>query len=255
MSTHDAHTSFIKTPQQLIVVILLSFIVPIIGIVLLVQLVTGRPGADPDALKPEAVAARLQPVAKVEVSGGGGGAAGARSGEEIRRRCAPPAIRRGCERAEDRRQGVVGTTSRRACSTCSPPPSGKGAMPPRGGNASLSDDEVARAIVPMANQSGANFGTRRAQGQTCCCGRRQKSAATGADGKAVYDKTCTVCHAAGVIMRRSPTRPPGSRASTPARTRSTVGDQGKGAMPPKAGNLSPPTPSSAAIDYMVSQSK
>jgi cytochrome c5 len=34
---------------------------------------------------------------------------------------------------------------------------GKGAMPPRGGDASLTDEEVTRAVVFMANQSGASF--------------------------------------------------------------------------------------------------
>ena len=34
---------------------------------------------------------------------------------------------------------------------------GKGAMPPRGGLADLSDAELARAIVTMANQSGAGL--------------------------------------------------------------------------------------------------
>ena len=34
---------------------------------------------------------------------------------------------------------------------------GKGAMPPRGGVADLSDYELARAIVYMANQSGAKL--------------------------------------------------------------------------------------------------
>ena len=34
---------------------------------------------------------------------------------------------------------------------------GKGAMPPRGGAADLTDAELARAIVTMANQSGANL--------------------------------------------------------------------------------------------------
>ena len=43
MSEHDEHSSFIKTPQQLIVVILLSFVVPIVGIILLVQLVVSQP--------------------------------------------------------------------------------------------------------------------------------------------------------------------------------------------------------------------
>ena len=34
---------------------------------------------------------------------------------------------------------------------------GKGAMPPKGGGANLQDIEIARAIVVMANQSGANL--------------------------------------------------------------------------------------------------
>lgn len=34
---------------------------------------------------------------------------------------------------------------------------GKGQMPARGGNAELTDEEVARAIAFMANQSGASF--------------------------------------------------------------------------------------------------
>ena len=66
MAEHDEHSSFIKTPQQLITVVLLAFVVPIFGIVMLVQLVIGKPHADPAALAPEAVAARLQPVGKVE---------------------------------------------------------------------------------------------------------------------------------------------------------------------------------------------
>jgi len=57
VEAHDQHESFIKTPQQLIVVILLSFLVPVIGIVLLVQLVLSRPSADPQALTAESVAA------------------------------------------------------------------------------------------------------------------------------------------------------------------------------------------------------
>jgi hypothetical protein len=34
---------------------------------------------------------------------------------------------------------------------------GKGAMPPRGGDASLTETEVARAVVFMANQAGGSF--------------------------------------------------------------------------------------------------
>ncbi|HKU45283.1 MAG TPA: cytochrome c5 family protein, partial [Burkholderiales bacterium] len=84
MSPHDSHSSFIQTPKQLVIVVLLSFLVPIIGIILLVQLVTSERSADPNGLTPEAVAKRIQPVGRVEFGGaGGGGAAGARSGEEV----------------------------------------------------------------------------------------------------------------------------------------------------------------------------
>src|SRR4030081_521037 len=81
-SEHDQHASFIKTPQQLIVVILASFLVRFLGIILLVQLVLSAPSADPNALQPEAVAARLQPVARVEI-GAPAAAPGARSGEDL----------------------------------------------------------------------------------------------------------------------------------------------------------------------------
>jgi hypothetical protein len=64
MAEHDEHSSFIKTPQQLITVILLAFVVPIFGIVMLVQLVTTRPHADTAALSPEAVAARILRVGR-----------------------------------------------------------------------------------------------------------------------------------------------------------------------------------------------
>ena len=53
MSEHDEHTSFIKTPKQLVIVVLLAFLVPILGIVLLVQFVTDHRTADASALTPQ----------------------------------------------------------------------------------------------------------------------------------------------------------------------------------------------------------
>src|SRR5262245_52098762 len=82
MSEQASHSSFIKTPQQLLVVVFLAFVVPIFGIVMLVQLVVNRPHVDPAALKAEAVAARIQPAGKVEF-GEPPAAPGARAGEEI----------------------------------------------------------------------------------------------------------------------------------------------------------------------------
>ena len=158
MSTHDEHSSFIKTPQQLITVILLAFLVPIIGIILLVQLVTGTPTADPAALTAERVAERIKPVSGIEM-GAPAAAAGARSGEAIvKATCAA------CHQAGVAKAPKLGDKNEWAphikmglASLVQTAIKGKGAMPPKGGDASLTDAEVTRAVVFMANSAGANF--------------------------------------------------------------------------------------------------
>ena len=158
MSEHQEHQSFIKTPQQLIVVVLLAFLVPIIGILLLVTLVLNQPGADAAALKPEAVAARLQPVGRVEF-GAAAAAPGARTGEEIVNSACAACHQAGVanapklgDKAAWAPRVKTGLNGMLAVAI-----KGKGAMPPRGGLADLSDAELARAIVYMANQSGAGL--------------------------------------------------------------------------------------------------
>jgi cytochrome c5 len=157
VSAHE-HTSFIKTPQQLVVVILLSFIVPVIAILLLVKLVLSQPSADPNALKPESVSARLQPVARVEF-GAAPAAAGARRGEDIVKATCAACHQAGVANAPklgDRASWApfikTGLNSMVATAI-----KGKGAMPPRGGDASLTDVEITRAVVFMANQAGAQL--------------------------------------------------------------------------------------------------
>jgi cytochrome c5 len=159
MDKHDEHSSFIKTPQQLIVVVLLSFLVPIIGILLLVSLVLNKPSADAAALKPEAVAERLQPVGKVEFAAASAAAPGARTGEEIVKSTCLACHQAGVANAPKigdkaawgklAKEGLASLTRDAA--------KGKGAMPPRGGLPDLTDFELARAIVYMANQSGAGM--------------------------------------------------------------------------------------------------
>ena len=257
VSTQDQHSTFIKTPQQLIVVVLLAFVIPIVGIILLVQLVTSQPGADPNALTPEAVAARIQPVARVEFgSEGGAASAGARSGEEIVKSVCATCHQAGVANAPkigDRNawaphikeglKGMVATAIK-----------GKGAMPPRGGNVSLTDDEVARAVVFMANQAGAKFKEPAAKPQAIAA----KPQAGAADGKKVYDTVCTACHAAGVA--NAPKL--GDKAAWAPRLKEGVDSlvqtviKGKGAMPPKGGNPSlSDADIRAAVDFMISQAK
>jgi cytochrome c5 len=158
VSTRDPHPSFIKTPQQLIVVIALSFLVPVVAIILLVQLVTSHPAADPNAMTDEAIAKRLQPVGRVEL-GAAGAAAGSRTGEQVYK-----AVCTNCHQA-----GVAGAPKLGDKAAWAPrikeglnelvgeAIKGVRAMPPRGGDPSLSDEEVARAVVYLSNQSGARF--------------------------------------------------------------------------------------------------
>jgi cytochrome c5 len=78
----EEHSSPIKTPQQLIVVVVLSFVVPVAAILMLIKLITGGMHIDPDslAMTEDAVANRLKPVGEVSVvaatdesAGGAGG--------------------------------------------------------------------------------------------------------------------------------------------------------------------------------------
>lgn len=157
-STHIEHSSFIKTPQQLIVVLLLAFLVPIIGILLLVFLVIGEHGPDPASLEPNMVAARIQPVGTVEVIDVNAPKV-VKTGEEVVKNVCGACHTTGAANAPkigDKAgwaarlgQGLEGLTKSAVI--------GKAAMPPRGGVPDLSDFEIARAIVFMANQSGASF--------------------------------------------------------------------------------------------------
>ena len=160
MSAPEQHSSFIKTPQQLIVVVLLAFLVPIIGIVLVVTLVLSGPSADPAALAPEAVAERIQPVGRVEFGGASAAAAaGAKSGEEVYNAACAACHAAGVAGAPKLGDAPAWTkrVSQPFDALLKNAINGIRAMPPRGGNPSLSDLEMARAVAFMANRSGGKF--------------------------------------------------------------------------------------------------
>lgn len=154
-SEADEHASFIKTPQQLIVVILLAFLVPIFGIALVLQIVVGGHHAEPGSLSPDAVSARIQPVGRLEVVDANAPRV-LRSGEEIvKTTCSAchaagvagaPKIGDKAAWGQHAKEGLDHLLQSAI--------KGKGAMPPRGGLPDISDLELARAIVYMANQSG-----------------------------------------------------------------------------------------------------
>src|SRR5690606_1028368 len=161
------HEGFIKTPKQLITLIVLAFVVPIVVISLLIRLVIASSplGVGTDAQSQEAVAKRIQPVAGFALVAAD--AAGQeRTGEQIY-----SATCSACHTA-----GVAGAPKLGDAAAWGPliakgfddllhnAINGINAMPPRGGNPALSDLEVARAVVYLTNESGGSFPEPAAEG-------------------------------------------------------------------------------------------
>lgn len=159
---HDEHESPIKTPKQLIIAILAGFLVPIIIITLLIQYVASdkKVGAGSGAQSPEAVVARISPVADEgytfkDVSG----PKVLQSGEAVYKMV--------CAACHD--SGAAGSPKFADAAAWGPriaqgydklvanAVGGLRAMPAKGGNPDLDDLEVARAVAHMANAGGAKF--------------------------------------------------------------------------------------------------
>jgi len=69
----EERSSPIKTPKQLVVAIVLAFLVPVLGIVMIAELATSGLKVDPksSAMSDEAVARRLKPVGEVVIGEAG----------------------------------------------------------------------------------------------------------------------------------------------------------------------------------------
>ncbi len=157
---HEAnHDGPIRTPKQLIGAVVASFVVPIVVIIMLANFVDfgGKSGAGSDSMTAEAVARRIQPVGSIVLKDASApvvlktgeqvyaaqcgachtaGVAGApKSGDTV---AWAPRIKTGYE-------ALLNSALK-----------GKGAMGAQGGG-ELSDLEIGRAVVHMANQAGAKF--------------------------------------------------------------------------------------------------
>lgn len=235
MGGEKSDGSLIKTPAQLIAVIVLGFLVPVLGVALLAHfVVTSSKKIDPDqsSLQANAVEARIKPVASVVIAEPGAGAAPAgRTGEQIVKQycvachatgaAGAPKIGDNAAWAKFLRGGLDQMLKTAI--------TGKGAMPPRGGGADLSNEELARAIVHMANQSGGTFKESFAP--------KEAAQAPERTGEQVVQAACFRCHETGLngaprIGDKAAWSPRISQG-VDAVTRSAI--RGHGSMPARGG--------------------
>jgi cytochrome c5 len=153
------HEPFIKTPRQLITVVTLSFVVPVLLIVLLATYVTSakRTGAGSDAMTAEAIESRIRPVAGFQLAAAGGAKALRPAEEVYKAQCGA------CHEA-----GAAGAPKTGDAAAWAPriktgyeallasALKGKGAMAAQSGG-EYSDLEIGRAVVYLANKGGAKF--------------------------------------------------------------------------------------------------
>ena len=160
----DAHNeqSFIRTPKQLIAVVAGFFLVIVIGIILLVSFVTTDKleGAGTQSLSDEAVAARLRPVAEEGFTLVDANAPKVlQAGDAVYTAVCAACHSTGAAGAP--KTGVAGDWTPRLAqgydTLIKHAIEGIRAMPAKGGNPDLDNVEVERAVVYMANQSGAKF--------------------------------------------------------------------------------------------------
>ena len=159
---HNEHENLIKTPKQLIAAIVAAFVIPIFIIVLLVQYVGGAPkvGAGSTSQTPEAIAARIKPVADVGYTLVDARAPHQlKSGTEVYNAACVACHGAGVAGAP--KFGDSGAWSARIGqgyqTLVSHAIKGIRGMPAKGGNPALDDVEIARAVAYMANSGGAKF--------------------------------------------------------------------------------------------------
>ncbi|KFI05165.1 cytochrome c5 family protein [Massilia sp. BSC265] len=285
---HNEHQSLIRTPKQLVAAVTGFFLVIVIGIILLVIYATSDrlTGAGTDSQASGAVESRIRPLAD--------------EGFNLVDANAPRVLQAGaavytavCAACHDSgaagapKTGDTGSWSARLGqgydTLVKHAIEGIRAMPAKGGNPDLDDVEVARAVVFMANKSGASFKEPAAPAPAAAAAAAPAEAPAAAPaaavaapvaapaaapavasadaGKNVFDTACIACHGAGIAGAPKL----GDKAAWTARLaqgnavlyeHAIKGFQGKaGVMPPKGGAAVSDADVKAAVDYMVASVK
>jgi len=295
MTEPDQHSSPIKTPKQLIIVVALAFIVPIVIIGLLSQLLTSTP--HDTSGDEQRVLERIKPVGSVviaDASAPRGNLTGEQVYGQVCKSCHDAGLA-GAPKSGDKAQWTarIAEGEKTLVQHAVAGFQGKaGVMPPKGGNTDLTDDEVHRAVVYLANQVGAGWKEPAPTAAAAAPAAKSPAAAVPAavaststasppsaaaapaatpsasaaaapvvgktDGKATYDKTCAVCHATGLAgaPKFGDKAAWAPRIATGLDTLHNSALHGKNAMPPKGGNLAlTDTDVTAAVDYIVAAAK
>jgi cytochrome c5 len=156
-SEHDeAHTGPIKTPKQLLMAVLFSFVIPIFIIIGLVYAVTSQNKPAAGAVNVErATAERIQKIGMVEIRDAN---REMKTGEQVFKAQCTACHTAGAAGAP--KFGDAGAWAPRIKTgfdaLWNSALKGKGAMGAQGGG-DLADYEIARAVVYMANAGGAKF--------------------------------------------------------------------------------------------------
>jgi cytochrome c5 len=283
---HNEHESGIRTPKQLVAAIAAGFLVPIITIVLLVQYVSNadKVGAGSSGQTPEAIAARLRPVADEGYTLKDSSAPKQlQSGEAVFKAVCSACHATGAAGAP--KVGDAGAWSARIAQGESTlfdhAIKGIRAMPAKGGNPDLDDVEVQRAVVYMANQSGGSLKEPKAPAAAAAPAAAPAESAPAASapaasapaaapaaaapaadaGKKLYETTCVACHGAGVAGApkfgdKAAWAPRIKQGSATLYEHALKGFQGKaGMMPPKGGSSASDDEVKAAVDYMANAAK
>jgi cytochrome c5 len=279
-------SSLIKTPRQLITVIVLAFVVPVILIILLATyVVRSTPGgaAGSDAMSEKAIAERMQPVGFVAVADSGA-AKSLQTGEAVYAAACSACHATGVAGAP--RTGDVAAWAPRFKQgfdlLVKHAVEGFKAMPAKGGNPSLDAIEVARAVAFMANKSGGKFKEPSAPASTSTAAAAAPAGASSSpapsaavpaatatatkgavatakvDGAKVFASGCNVCHTAGVAgapkLGDKAAWAPRVGQGIDALTAAVI--KGKGAMPPRGAVANASDAElRGAVEYMVAAAK
>lgn len=287
MSTPDIHESPIKTPKQLITIVMLCFIIPITLLILLANWVDS--GIKPQAgLSQKQMLQRtnllIKPIAHQVYKT----ADEARTGEQIYTEVCASCHAAGLMNAPKFGDSIawanrlnMGLNALVASAI-----KGKNAMPAKGGNPDLSEADIQNAVIYIANASGANFKAPAVNAPianlTSINTQAINNTVTSAvpilppvvkttmvsasetpqsipvnSGKQLYDTICMGCHAAGVAGAPKF----GDKAAWASRSAKGMDAllasviKGKGIMAARGGSQASDADLKQAVQYMLAAAK